>query len=70
MSRIKIFDHDENIHYAISIPYPLGYYEAPLRRFAESQAMSILKIHLFLIHKNGKVNHKNPNQFIAFLKQL
>lgn len=70
MSRIKIFDDDENIHYAISIPYPLGYYEAPLKRFAESQAMSILKIHLFLIHKNGEVNHKKPNQFIAFLKQL
>jgi len=70
MSRIKIFDHDEKIHYAISLPFPLGHFEAPLKRFADSQALSILKIHLFLIHENGEVKHKNPNQFIDFLQQL
>ncbi|MCW4038678.1 MAG: hypothetical protein NWF13_08100 [Candidatus Bathyarchaeota archaeon] len=70
ISRIKIFDHDEKIHYAISLPYPLGHFEVPLKRFADSQALSILKIHLFLIHENGEVTHKTPNQFIDFLQQL
>ena len=70
MSRIKIFDHDEKIHYAISLPNPLGYFEAPLKRFADSRALSLLKIHLFLIRKNGQVKHLNPHQFIEFLKKL